>query len=506
MAFAEAFEALFLIADADRDGYISGGEAINFFRSADLPQPTLAKMWEFANKDQTGFLSRKEFFDALKLATVAQMGRELTPELVKAALTGPAAAQIPPPRMTLRPPSASLEETGAPPQNSQPTPMQANYGQHFSSPQSGTAPDHFGLQGSARRVPSNASLSTANASLNASDSASNEPRAVNPPNFQGGTQLTRLVDAGPLKTSASREPHGLGEFSRPNSSIGDMATNCSPRPLSAGPTGSLGLTQAPPSVNVTSNPGTWGYDGRQLGAAASPHWPKMTPSDMQRFVQVFSQMDTDHDGKITGEQARQLFLSWQLPREVLRHVWNLSDEDGDSMLSIREFCTAVYLLEKFTEGWPLPSRLPTGIHLDETPTSAKNVFAPESVLGSGGSNWRPPQGSVPPTDFVLEPGPEFGALSTSSARHVQNPLSTGDVSLERANCVPQNSQTSHTKSHFIKQNREPERTLTPTPAEPIKIVPTQVAGLNRHGMSQKEKAEYYRSKLQEITGALQKPV
>lgn len=215
-----------------------------------------SQIWEFANKGQTGFLSRKEFYNALKLATVAQTGRELTPELVKAALTGPAAAQIPPPRIAPTPPSANLEGTSAP-QISQLTPLQANYGQHF-SPQSVTAPD-LGLQSPAypasRRlssyegsvakrhhlqadrvfsvgcvpragatwsastttsVPSEvhlptrsvslavescpqqssiAGLLTANASQNVLDSASNEPRAAHPPNIQGGMRrvLSELI-------------------------------------------------------------------------------------------------------------------------------------------------------------------------------------------------------------------------------------------------------------------------------------------------------------------------
>jgi hypothetical protein len=33
-----------------------------------------------------------------------------------------------------------------------------------------------------------------------------------------------------------------------------------------------------------------------------------------RYTKVFTQVDTDKDGKITGQQARELFLSWQLPR------------------------------------------------------------------------------------------------------------------------------------------------------------------------------------------------
>ena len=52
--------------------------------------------------------------------------------------------------------------------------------------------------------------------------------------------------------------------------------------------------------------------------------------------------------------------------EVLKRVWDLSDQDNDSMLSLREFCTALYLMERYREGRPLPSVLPSTILSDET--------------------------------------------------------------------------------------------------------------------------------------------
>jgi hypothetical protein len=39
---------------------------------------------------------------------------------------------------------------------------------------------------------------------------------------------------------------------------------------------------------------------------------------------VFTKVDTDHDGKITGDQACDMFLSWQLPRGWLAsHIHQL---------------------------------------------------------------------------------------------------------------------------------------------------------------------------------------
>ncbi|KAG0461828.1 hypothetical protein HPP92_020304 [Vanilla planifolia] len=55
----------------------------------------------------------------------------------------------------------------------------------------------------------------------------------------------------------------------------------------------------------------------------------MSQTDIQKYTKVFIEVDKDRDGKITGEEARNLFLSWRLPREVLKQVWDLADQDSD---------------------------------------------------------------------------------------------------------------------------------------------------------------------------------
>lgn len=82
-------------------------------------------------------------------------------------------------------------------------------------------------------------------------------------------------------------------------------------------------TAKPSGVSKTPDLGS-GYSGRPLsGPAITPPWPRMSPNDVQRYTRVFSKVDTDHDGKITGEQARQLFLSWQLPRGGLTNLLHI---------------------------------------------------------------------------------------------------------------------------------------------------------------------------------------
>lgn len=73
--------------------------------------------------------------------------------------------------------------------------------------------------------------------------------------------------------------------------------------------------------------------------------------------------------------------------DILKQVWSLSDQDGDSMMSVREFCTAVYLMERFREGRSLPSKLPPGIHLDDPPTLDEQMSSTPRP-GYSCANWQ----------------------------------------------------------------------------------------------------------------------
>lgn len=75
--------------------------------------------------------------------------------------------------------------------------------------------------------------------------------------------------------------------------------------------------------------------------------------------------------------------------EVLKQVWDLSDQDNDSMLSHREFVTALYLMERFREGYTLPSVLPNSVKFDETLLQATG----QPSIPYGGPAWQPRPGN-----------------------------------------------------------------------------------------------------------------
>ena len=56
-------------------------------------------------------------------------------------------------------------------------------------------------------------------------------------------------------------------------------------------------------------------------------------------------------------------------------MWDLSDQDKDGMLSFKEFCFAVYLMERFREQRPLPDVLPDGIWAEGISLPSTGQFA-----------------------------------------------------------------------------------------------------------------------------------
>lgn len=471
-AGAEQFEAYFRRADLDGDGRISGAEAVAFFQGSGLPKHVLAQIWMHADQARTGFLGRAEFYNALKLVTVAQSKRELSADIVKAALYGPAAAKIPPPQINLASvpaphvrnapvaatpqmraaaqPTSQSVGFGFPSQQQQPPPVrppqpmpaptafrapQANTGSQFSMgssltgagvPNANISSDWTGgMSGGASVGPrdTNSSVLSALSKPQIPPSLSSQTMAVDSKalvvsgngsssdTFLGGDLFSAKPSPSKQESSALSNPAAGTSLASAMTSVPGSQPSVKPNALDALQTSfsvlsSSSQVQRPPTP---SNPRAQGPSlgfssfsspGISVGVAnSSPsdsqlNWPKMKPSDVQKYTKVFMEVDTDRDGKITGEQARNLFLSWRLPREVLKQVWDLSDQDSDSMLSLREFCFALYLMERHREGRPLPTALPSNVMYDETllsMTGLPNVAYGNAAWGAN-SGFRPQQG------------------------------------------------------------------------------------------------------------------
>lgn len=66
------YDRWFQLADSDRDGRVTGGDAVAFFGRSGLPRETLATVWELANDRRLGYLDRLAFHKAMDLISLAQ--------------------------------------------------------------------------------------------------------------------------------------------------------------------------------------------------------------------------------------------------------------------------------------------------------------------------------------------------------------------------------------------------------------------------------------------------
>ncbi|CAK9270871.1 unnamed protein product [Sphagnum jensenii] len=554
----ELFDSYFRRADLDKDGRISGAEAVAFFQGAGLPQVTLAKIWQSADQGRTGFLSRPEFYNALKLVTVAQAGRDITPEMVRAALTGPAAAQIPPPRINTPVPAAATGLGQPPPASSpqpgftggQPTPPPSSQG---GGGQVHQPPSSYGGFGGGQPVPPPGSAgavgtqATGPSGSRGGFAGGQQTPSPSPQGVGGQTPQvpgSRSFGAPPARqltsqNSLSRYPPSAGQLqvaptgfsqtpgygppapggqqTRP--SLGSLFTTNSsylaPKPSTLAParlwSSSPGVSSVPnslPTSTAISTPSTGaattmpkqpqtlpstafqgpGFQaGKDVSAGFNSNpsrapWPKMTQNDIQRYTRVFSKEDTDKDGKITGEQARELFLSWKLPRGVLKQVWDLSDHDNDGMLSQWEFCTALYLMERHREGRPMPAVLPPGIPLDNWQAVGKSG----SQISIGAQPPAPGVGTV----LQSVPAPQMPLQSPPTVPEAVAPEATSPA--------PYKSRAPALEAHLLNQLGPDEQEMLKTKLKAAEEADKKVYELDLEILDYKEKTEMYRTKLQEV--------
>ncbi|KAG5613615.1 hypothetical protein H5410_024896 [Solanum commersonii] len=576
----DQFELFFRRADLDQDGRISGAEAVGFLKGSNLPQPVLAQIWTHADQSRTGYLSRPEFYNALKLVTVAQSKRELTPDIVKAALYGPASAKIPAPQINLAAvASPQLNSVGAAPaqqmgagvpttsqnfgirgqlphatgMNQQYLTSQAGHSVRPPIPTAATAsrPQQFVAsmnfpRGGSFTGPGLPNSNSSNDYLGRRQAAISTGPTMQPPNrgmsslvppvtqtLQGSLSLPSMTEANTKATGSSGNGFASdtmfgGETFSASQSVPKKSSSTPNFSLMSAPTSSAMVpvttesqASAKPDPFAAFNTLTRQSPGNQqqvtpsvskpnqqssiqnilpVSSSGTPAgsvpptpeqpqvpWPKMTRAGVQKYAKVFMEVDSDRDGKISGQQARDLFLNWRLPREVLKQVWDLADQDNDSMLSLREFCVALYLMERYREGRPLPSTLPNSVMLDETLLALAGP--PTAAYGSTGwgpaSGIRPPQG-MPGVQPIAHPGlrpPMQGALPQSDRAMQFN---------------QQNARATSMNNSHMDQLSNGEQNMSESNGEETAAGENKDESKDKMLLDSKEKLEFYRTKMQDL--------
>ncbi|OAC97897.1 hypothetical protein MUCCIDRAFT_117395, partial [Mucor lusitanicus CBS 277.49] len=92
----QQFDAYFDKIDSHRAGAIQGKEAVEFFKNSRLPETDLAHIWDLADIQQRGALSRDEFAVAMHLIHKRLAGEQLPASLPKTLIPPASNTQQPP--------------------------------------------------------------------------------------------------------------------------------------------------------------------------------------------------------------------------------------------------------------------------------------------------------------------------------------------------------------------------------------------------------------------------
>eukprot|EP00250_Pteridium_aquilinum_P014854 c22237_g1_i1 orf=56-3061(+) len=548
MASPDLFDAYFRRADTDRDGRISGQEAVSFFQGANLNREVLAKIWQYADQGQTGYLSRAEFYNALKLVTVAQTGRDLTPAIVSRALNGPAASQIPAPQIQYASGPAPAAPQAQPPGGAIPVrPMGPSAPQYQQYTAANMPPGPRPMAPTSQPRPTNIATPTRSASMSTDwpttkssswsgpASSSNQNGQVSQvqipstpqdglqgsffaganstapkaePDFFGGDVFTAVpakpavVSSQALASLSATQMHQpsptANQVPQPRATQGAVQPGRALVPSSFTPAATSNMLQ---SVATPAGQQDRGMGTPSFGIDASKTWPKMTDAIVRRYTKIFFEVDTDKDGKISGTQARDLFLSWHLPREVLKQIWDLSDQDHDSMLSLREFCVALYLMERHREGRTLPAAIPAAFYFDETGVQALRISEAQVAVAqnSAGYNlpaWRQNPGVLQGTGPGLPPRAVSGLPGQSQVR-APTAVHGRDV-FASPQMVHPSSRAPVMDMKSVNQLAADDQLTLQSKHQGAVDSERKVQEYEKRIMDSKEKMEFYRTKMQDI--------
>jgi epidermal growth factor receptor substrate 15 len=133
------FDTIFQTVDSAKIGKINGDQAVTFFMNAQLPEETLAQIWDLADIDADGQLTKDEFAVAMYLVRQQRSGKEPLPQALPPALIPPSMRR--PGSAHLAPAPIPAQATGAAPATAPPPAVRS------------AADDLFGLDSFSSPVP-----------------------------------------------------------------------------------------------------------------------------------------------------------------------------------------------------------------------------------------------------------------------------------------------------------------------------------------------------------------
>ncbi|KAK5578335.1 hypothetical protein RB653_008005 [Dictyostelium firmibasis] len=286
------YEELFQIADADKDGVVGLSDA-SFFRNSMLSNEVLRDIWQLSDVNN-GYLNIEDFFVALKLVSLAQMGAPVTLDSIKLIPV------IPPPKLNDIPPLKNDWIIG----NSE----KQNYIDLFNKYDEDS--DGFILGTQAKTIFGTSGLPTKMLSHIWNLSDVGKDQKLDCQEFIIATFLIRSV---------------LKGYELPNKLPESLVT----------------------SSHYISSAG--------VPSPKIPEW-LIPPPERVIYEDLFNK--NQQGGIFTGSQAKVLFEKSGLSNQDLKLIWDLADYNQEQVLDKHKFVIAMFLISQRKKGKELPQTLP----------------------------------------------------------------------------------------------------------------------------------------------------
>jgi epidermal growth factor receptor substrate 15 len=300
---AQLFEGYWAQLDGSKNGEVNAITAAGFLKKSQLKESLLHKIWDLSDPKGKGYLDKEGFFTALRLVAACQCGREPSLKSIQPA--------DPPPKFV------GVENTQ--------WNIDANERSMYNTRFERLQPINGLLSGEkvkAFLMSSQLPLEMLGKIWHLSDL--DKDGSLDADEFAIAMKLITLVQKGetvPLALPPSMVPS----------------------------TKAARLGLAPSVSMVTRSPSP-------IHGAAGSDWV-VPPEVKAKYDTYFLGIDKDRDGIVNGEEARPLFVSSNLPQNILAKIWHLCDIDNNGKLNQEQFALAMYLISERVKGRELPTAL-----------------------------------------------------------------------------------------------------------------------------------------------------
>lgn len=372
-----AFSHLFNLADTDSLGVITGERAVSFFEKTHVPAPVLGEIWQIADTENRGLLTKPGFCMVVRLIGWYQNGNQ-TPTTELAFKPAPIpkfdGINIPSPPQQQQQPATSPTTGGFPSNALQPQLSGQNTGGPIRVPPLDPAKvqqysglfERSGAQnglldgGTAKSIFERAGLPNEVLGKIWMLSDRQQRGALDETEFIVAMHLLTSMKTRAMTALPNTLPPGLYEAAarrgqRPPSRQMSGAPTPVPRQVT-------GASTQPRTQSPLARPPGYGTPPPQSAQSSGPQW-LITPQDKAQYDRHFADIDKAGRGVIGGDQAVEFFSNSNLNEDTLATIWDLADINSEGQLNRDEFAVAMYLIrqQRVQNAPPLPAFLPLAL-------------------------------------------------------------------------------------------------------------------------------------------------